>query len=449
MTLRLRDCGYVYPGGTSGVSGVDLEVPPGERLLLTGASGSGKSTLLRLAAGLVQRHGMGDVLGQVEVGGQDPAQLSPQERAASVAFVSQIPSDQLVTGTLGDELAFGLESAGWEPDRIARRIEALWRLLGVGVGLERDPARLSGGQQQRVVVAASMAVGAPLLLLDEPLAQLDREGVVALLGLLTELSDSGVAVVLAEHRLKACLPWATRVAVLDHGHLARVCTPAEMSLPAPLRPMPRGRPSDAILASVDDVRVSYGDVEVLRGVDLTIRTGERVALVGPNGAGKSTLLSVLAGEIPGATVHGRVVDVPQDPDLALFCSTVAEELAFGPLDWGLSEEETADRVSRVAASLGIASLLERPPQALSRGQRLRVAVGAALTTGPALLLLDEPTSGQDRESILGIMDALDALPSDVAVVFATHDHELARARSHRVIALVEGAVLPVEETGGA
>jgi energy-coupling factor transport system ATP-binding protein len=397
----------------------------------------------------MQRHGMGNVLGHVEVGGRDPAQLTPRRRAASVAFVSQIPSDQLVTGTLSDELAFGLESAGWAPDRIERRIEVLWGLLGVGIGLDRDPAQLSGGQQQRLVVAASIAVGAPLLLLDEPLAQLDRDGVVALLGLLTELSEAGVAVVMAEHRLKACLPWATRVAVLERGRLVRVCDPDEMPVPPPLTALPRGEVSAEVIASVDDVRVSYGDVEVLKGIDLTIRAGERVALVGPNGAGKSTLLSVLAGEHPGASVQGRVVDVPQDPDLALFCATVEEELSFGPLDWGVSPEETAARVAQVAASLGIAALLSRPPQGLSRGQRLRVAVGAALTTAPTLLLLDEPTSGQDRTNILGIMDALDQLPTDVAVVFATHDQELAQARSHRVVTLSHGVVSRVEDTGGA
>jgi len=426
---------------------VNLEVAPGEKILLTGASGSGKSTLLRLAAGLLQRHGLGDVSGEVSVGGRDPALLAPAERASFVAFVSQIPTDQLVTGTIADELAFGLESAQWPVDRIDPRIEELWALLGLGVEMDRSPGSLSGGQSQRLVVAASMAARASLLLLDEPLAQLDGEGVASLLALLTEVSASGVAVVMAEHRLKACLPWADRVAELDRGRLAHVCPPGDVALPEPVPKRKGVETPGAVMAEVRDLHFAYGEVAVLRGIDLQVRAGETVALVGPNGVGKSTLLAAFAGDIPGASVQGRVVDVPQDPDLALFCATVAEELAFGPEEWGVSPDEISETVQRVSVSLGIEALLDRPPQALSRGQRLRVAVGAALTTEPTLLILDEPTSGQDLASMNGIMDALAELPPGTSVLFATHDLALARARAHRIVFLVDGVISRIDTPG--
>ncbi len=440
MSLILSDCGYTYPGGVRGVHGVNLQISAGEKMLITGASGSGKSTLIRLAAGLLQRHGDGEVSGSVSIAGRDPAQLQPAERAAAVAFVSQIPTDQLITGTVGDELAFGLESASWGPDRIETRISEVWARLGIAVPLERDPATLSGGQAQRLVVAASTAVGAPVLLLDEPLAQLDSEGVTELLALLSELAESGVAVVLVEHRLGVCLPWADRVAVLERGTLARVCEPKALVRPEQTTRVRVATSSGPVIAEVRDLHFKYGDTPVLQGVDLQVHSGESIALLGPNGVGKSTLLAAFSGDIPGASVTGRVVDVPQDPDLALFCSTVREELEFGPEDWNIPRAQIVERVTRTAGLLGIDELLERPPQALSRGQRLRVAVGAALTTEPALLLLDEPTAGQDRESIDGIMDALEALPSGTSVIFATHDNELARRRAHRIAFLKDGRI---------
>ena len=306
---------------------------------------------------------------------------------------------------------------------------------------------LSGGQAQRLVVGATTAVGAPVLLLDEPLAQLDGDGVGALLLLLSELADSGVTVVVVEHRLAPMLPWADRVAVLDGGALVSVGEPSGITLP--IRQGRRRPPvvGAEIVAEVRDLRFSYGRTAVLGGIDLAILAGETVALVGPNGVGKSTLLAAFSGDIRGARVSGRAVDVPQDPDLALFCATVAEELAFGPMDWGVDPVEIAPRVARVARALGIADLMARPPQGLSRGQRLRVAVGAAMTTEPALLLLDEPTAGQDAESIAGIMDALEALPARTSVVFATHDLELAHRRAHRIAYLEEGVISRIVRPG--
>jgi len=447
MSLVLVDCGYTYPDGTVGLKGVHLEARAGEKLLVTGASGSGKSTLIRLAAGLLQRHGDGLVTGSVSIGGRDPVPLPPAERASSVAFVSQIPTDQLITGSIADELAFGLESAGWSRERIDARIDEIWSRLGLGVSLHRDPSTLSGGQTQRVVVAAATAVGAPVLLLDEPLAQLDSEGIAELLLLLSELAEDGVTVVVVEHRLEVCLPWADRVVVLKNGAISRICNPSEVQVSKSAGQTRAAAPGGAVVAQVRDLRFGYGETPVLKGVDLAIRAGESVALLGPNGVGKSTLLAAFSGEIPGAVTTGRVVDVPQDPDLALFCSTVREELAFGPTDWGISPTETDERVARVAASLGISGLMDRAPQALSRGQRLRVAVGAAVTTEPALLLLDEPTAGQDRESIDGIMDALVALPGETSVIFATHDTELARRRAHRIAFLSDGVIARIVEPG--
>jgi energy-coupling factor transport system ATP-binding protein len=433
VALSLLAAGYRYAAGR-GVGPVDLGVGPGERVLLAGASGSGKSTLLRLAAGLLHRHGWGTTSGAVRVDDADPAALAPAERPGRLAFVAQDPGDQLVCGTVADEVAFGPECAGWPADRVTARIPAVLAEVGLD-GLDaRDPRTLSTGQQQRLVTGAALAAGARVLLLDEPLAHLDPDGAAALLARLRDLADAGVAVVLAEHRLDAVRPWATRMVVLRDGALVHDGPPVDVpELADPPADPPVARLGDVVLDAT--IRHAYGDRVVLDGVHLTLRAGERVALLGANGAGKSTLLGRLSGRL-GEPVAADVLEVPQDPDLTLFCATVREELAYGPTD----RRQPGDRVTAVADAMRLAPLLDRPPHALSRGERLRVAVGAALTCAPRVLLLDEPTAGQDRPAVEATLRAVHAALPDGAVLFATHDLALARRHATRVLTLREGRI---------
>jgi energy-coupling factor transport system ATP-binding protein len=190
-------------------------------------------------------------------------------------------------------------------------------------------------------------------------------------------------------------------------------------------------------------------VFALDGVDVEFRAGERVAIMGPNGSGKSTLLQGLAGHLPVGKLVGQatVVDVPQDPDLALFCETTEAELAYGPKERRLDPAAVLRAVHGTAAGLDLLPLLHRPPQALSRGQRLRTAVGAALCCDPDVLLLDEPTSGQDRTQVARMMATLATVEAHRTVVFATHDEELATQHATRIIRLESGRV--VTPVGGA
>jgi energy-coupling factor transporter ATP-binding protein EcfA2 len=487
--IALEGAGYRYPSaGAPSVRGVDLRVDPGEIVLLCGPTGCGKSTLLRLAAGLLQRHGAGERWGRVTIGGLAPERAAPSQRVRALGFVSQEPDDQLVAGTVGDELAFGMESAGFSPERIEARLPALLAAVGLAVDLERDTAALSGGQTQRLTTAAALAAGARALVLDEPLAQLDPAGARALMGRLRALADEGVAVLLVEHRLESCLPFVDRVAAMADGALALDAPVAEvapgsaalgllrrlgLTLPGlldledRLGRDPRGvvfrrpeaappEPEGAAVARLDGARWRYPGAaeDALGPTSLTLRAGERVALVGPNGAGKSTLLKLLAGELEGPrTVAGRLVAVPQDPDLSLFCATVRQELAYGPEEAGLTGAALAARVGGAAAALSVEDLLERAPQALSRGQRLRVAAAAALSCAPAVLLLDEPTSGQDHAQVERMMAALRAAMAGGALVFATHDLDLALRHATRVVTLRGGAVAadgpPGEALSGA
>lgn len=425
--LRMVEAAYRYPGGGGlAVGPVSLEVQAGEFVLVTGPTGCGKSTMLRLAAGMLQRHGRGQVLGSVSVDGADPGAMPPSDRVARIGFVAQEPADQVVAGTIGDEIAFGLESAGWDADRIDARVTEVLAMVGLPPEPTRSPAALSGGQRQRLVVGAALAAGAKLLLLDEPIAWIDPESATDLLRRLRGLGDDGVAVVVVEHRIDAVRPHVDRVIEL---------APAD-AFQAPPAP-PSAELGDELLRG-SGLRWSYGPIEALRGVDLAVRAGERVALLGRNGAGKSTLLGMLGGHLGSAvTASGRVVDVPQDPDLALFCATVRDELAYGGREAREGPQVVADRVRRAADAVAISDLLERPPQALSRGQRLRTAVAAAMACEPAVLLLDEPTSGQDRAQVDRMMAAL----VGATVVFATHDQRLVREHATRAVRLEDGRIV--------
>lgn len=476
--LELQGATWRYPSAEAPALGpVDLRVEPGELVLLTGPTGCGKSTLLRLAAGLLHRHGQGQAGGRVEVGGQDPAGLSAAARVRQVGFVSQEPADQIVSGTLGDEIAFALESINTSTEEIQHKIDEYLKMLGLPPEPDRSPRALSGGQRQRLVVASALAAGARLLLLDEPLAQLDPAGAQGLLAALRARADKGLALLMVEHRIEAALPWVDRVVVMDRGRIVGGFRPGHVdvsllrrlglsppglveldlglatrsldratALARLVRPLARSTTAwdGPVLAQLDDVSVRYGAHRALAGARLTLRAGDRVAVLGANGSGKSTLLSALSGRVRASGVRrvGRVVDVPQEPDLSLFCETVRDELDYGPLEARLAPAARQARVQAAAEGLSVADLLDAAPQALSRGQRLRVAVAAALTVGPDVLVLDEPTAGQDRGQVERLMSALGAaLGEDAALLFATHDVELAARYARRWVVLDAGVVV--------
>jgi energy-coupling factor transporter ATP-binding protein EcfA2 len=477
--IALAAAGYRYPAGTA-VGPVNLRVAPGELVLLTGPTGCGKSTVLRLAAGILQRHGHGVVTGAVTLGDRDPASLIAADRVRTLGFVGQDPDDAVVAATCAAEIAFGAESAGWAPDRIEARVTTLLHRLGLAARANRAPSALSGGQRQRLVIGAALVAGAGALLLDEPLSQLDPEGAHAVMALLRELADEGVAVLCVEHRLEIAMPYAHRTVLMDAGRIvadpvsdaaalrarglagpmvreleertggtrwrvrAETVTHAAVATEVSLR----SASTRVISGAIHAANLSFawpGEPRCVTDVSLDIQAGERVALVGANGAGKSTLLGLVTGRLRPARgavrATGRVVEVPQNPDLALFCETVDAELAYGPVEARRSPADVAATVARAAAALSVADLLHRPPQALSRGQRLRTAVAAALACAPRLLVMDEPTSGQDRDQVDRMLAALpDALPGG-AVLFASHDLDVVLRHATRVVVLDAGRIV--------
>lgn len=435
ILLNAENLSLTYPGQREPTfHDVSLQVRAGEMVVLTGPSGAGKTSLLHALLGVAADRGA-QVSGNVNLMGRPIEQVNPRTRAECIGWVGQEPSAQRVAGKVGDEVAFAQEAVERDSGRIQARASELLQRVGLGGFDEVSGAELSGGQLQRVMIAGGMSAGARLLMMDEPCAQLDPKAARELLQMLSQLCAEGVGVLIIEHRVEVVRPYADRMLCLEHGIL-RDGEPTGVDLPYPRLPGPK---SDAVCVEIQGGPWRWpGSKEVtLTAPTLTLHRGERVAIVGDNGAGKSTWLGLIRRRLKGS-VGG--VSVPQDPDLALCCGTVRQELSQGPRERGESLDRYGPRLDQVAAAFHIAHLLDRPPLKASRGQRLRIAVAAAVMTQPPVLLLDEPTSGQDRAHVIAVMEALALAAPDTSIVFASHDMDLVRALSDRVYWLESGAV---------
>jgi energy-coupling factor transport system ATP-binding protein len=485
----LHEVTYTYPGGDRpALEGATVTVDQGAFLLVAGPSASGKSTLLRAFNGLVPQFHGGLIGGAASVAGLDPFATPARRVALAVAMVFQEPEAQAIAETVAEEIAFGMEQQGIPPDEMRRRLERLLDELGIERLRGRRLHTLSGGERQRVAIAAALALEPRLLVLDEPTSQLDGAGAEAVIAALEALHRQGdLAVVLAEHRLERLLHRVDGVIAVEGGRvrqappataaaLLRSLPPAvELARRLGLDPLPLtveavraalgGRPLAAApraipvpgdeLLRVEGLTVRFGTFEALRGVSLTAREGEIVALVGPNGSGKSTLFRAATGLVQaaagtvmlaGAPAPPATRDrtrsaglVPQDPALALYQESVAAELAETLRHRGLPRDRAA--VEAAAAAWGIEHLLARDPRDLSVGQQQRVAIGAMLAHGPRAWLLDEPTRGMDGPAKEWLAARLRAhAAAGGAAIVATHDVEAAARFATRVVGLRAGEV---------
>jgi energy-coupling factor transporter ATP-binding protein EcfA2 len=469
--LLLERVSYRYPGATvPALRDVDLCVAPGEFVVLAGGSGSGKSTLLRAASGLVPHFHGGEFAGRLEAGGLDTRTHEPAQVAAVAGTLFQDPETQVVMGTVRAELAFPLENRGLGAAAVARGVEEAALALGIAPLLDRSTHALSGGELQRVALGAALAGRPRVALLDEPTSQLDPVAGDELLGVLRRLNEEwGTAVVLAEHRLERCLGAADRVIAMRDGAVACDAPPAaflewagehapELQTPgarlfslAGLRPLPvsvkearravgvdfdaDGAVNPTASAPGGDVALAFkgawferkGGAAVLRGVDLRVRAGERVALMGRNGAGKSTLLKVAAGLL--APTRGKVQRAGR----------VALVLQH-PGDYALHERVGNEVPPEALAAAGLGGLADRHPRDISGGERQRLAIAIVLHgERPAVLCLDEPTRGMDRAHKDALTAHLRALAAEgTAIVVATHDAEFAAGLAPRTVLLGDG-----------
>ncbi len=446
-------------------SGLSLSIRPGEFVLVTGPSGCGKSTLLRALAGLIPHASLARMEGKVVVDGLDTQEHPLPVLAGHVGMVFQNPATQLFCLRVEKEVAFGPRNLGLPSDEAARQVE--WALGAAGLEhLQGHRVNtLSDGEKQRLAIAAVLAMAPRTLILDEPTSNLDRASTRQVLSSLERLRRQGSTVVIAEHKTGEVSRLADRVLILEEGqpvadgspeqvfarkgllHRLGVRRPtnhhqsdwADLILPSLLG---RGRERVEPLVELEGVVAGYGKGQVLDGLALCIQRGELVALVGDNGAGKTTLARLLAGLVKPrqgkVQVRGRVGLLFQNPLEQLFCETVEEEVAFGPRNYGLL---TPALLEDTLATADLGSLRQRRIHALSGGEQQRTALASVLALRPDLLVLDEPTMGQDWGHLSAFMEHVGRLNGrGMAILLITHDYELVNRYAQRVLLLRDGRI---------
>ncbi|MCW2133833.1 ABC transporter ATP-binding protein [Arthrobacter sp. VKM Ac-2550] len=484
------------------LSDVSFRIEPGERVLLLGASGAGKSTLLHAIAGVLGDDGEGDEAGSLAVDGMHPVQSRGR-----TGLVLQDPESQVVMARVGDEVAFGAENMALPRDEIWSRVRESLGDVGLEVPLDHATTALSGGQKQRLALASVLAMRPGVLLLDEPTANLDPDGVLevrdAVVGV---LERTGATLIVVEHRVAVWADVVDRVIVLAaSGGVLADGPPADVLNAAGTRERlieagvwvpgytPRlrtslptgggngsdgghGTPGTDLLRAADlSVARTRRAGPVVNKVSLELAAGEALSITGPNGAGKSTLALTLAGLLTPAggkleaapelrrgaagTVHKwksaelvtRIGTVFQEPEHQFLTHRVIDELEFGPRRVArLPEDEVRRRVDAIAERLRLTKLLQANPFTLSGGEKRRLSVATMLATSPDILVLDEPTFGQDANTWAEMVSLLGGLIADGhAVVSVTHDGDFTAALGGNVLRVADGtAQLQAPATSG-
>jgi energy-coupling factor transport system ATP-binding protein len=459
---------------------VSFQLERGEMLLVAGTSGCGKTTLIRCINGLIPRSYNGDLSGRVLVHSQDTAEIPLSRVSQMVGTVLQDPERQILGAHVFTEVAFGLENLGLPREEIRQRVEKTLDYLGIANLRDRETFYLSGGEKQKVSLAGVLAMQPDILLLDEPLASLDPASAQEAVQLFRRLADEGISILLVEHRVEDVLNiHPDRVLFMEEGRitytgpidgLTEIVGYRQVKLPAPaviqkaadiappvFKPAvkPNGRTP---LVRFENVSFAYdAGPEVIQDVDLSIRQGDITALLGPNGAGKTTLIrhaigllkptqgNVLVEEqntraLSVAEIAHALGYVFQSPSHMLYAPTVRDELAFGPRNLGYGEEAVEEGVEEAIDSLNIRGLEDYPPLSLSFGQQKRVSIGAILAMRSGILVMDEPTAGQDYWNYMAFMDSILQMPGFTAILFITHDIDLAVCYANRVILMHEGQI---------
>ena len=483
---------------------ISFDIAKGEKVLILGPSGSGKSTLAQCLNGIIPNIHKGQAQGQVRIDGQDIFKQSIYDKSQSVSTVLQDPDGQFIGLTVAEDLAFALENDCADQSEMKDKV-ALWaERLDLTSLLNHRPQDLSGGQKQRVSLAGVLIDESPILLFDEPLANLDPKSGQETIDLIDKIhKEVGATTIIIEHRLEDVLYRPVdRILLVNEGELLFNGSPDELlsstlllengireplyvtvlrqlgfdtrsaqnlsqldaldlsglALPDRVLKDKKDSSSDSIL-KVERLSVSYGDnPAIIEDLSFSLKKGERLAIVGKNGAGKSTLAKALCGFVPSQgklTYKGqdisqdsiaerseRIGFVLQNPNQMISQTMIFDEVALGLRLRGIEEAEVEARVHEVLKTCGLYSFRKWPISALSFGQKKRVTIASILVLKPEIIILDEPTAGQDYKTYTDIMNFLDSLQKQGhTIVMITHDMQLMLEYSDRCLVVVEGKVI--------
>lgn len=502
--LSIKDLTFSYPNKENfALQNVNLSINSGDFVVVCGQSGSGKTTLLRMLKKEIAPHG--EKQGAVYYKGEDVEKLDDKISAQKIGFVFQKPDQQIVTDKVWHELAFGLESLGYDSDYIRLRVGEMANYFGITSLFRKKTTELSGGQKQLMNLASVMAMSPDVIILDEPTSQLDPITANDFITTLKKINDElGLTVIIIEHRLQEVFPIADNVAVMEDGKVICYDTPRNVCEKLSNHPMSQGFPSAVriwqksgskgecpltvkegrnfinlnfserklplrnTIPNTEDIitlkdvffRYEKGGNDILSGTNLSIKKGEHFCILGGNGSGKTTTLKILAGLLK--PYRGKVIIdnnkmtkkttadfnrlgvamLPQNPESVFLKSRVIDDYTELCKIKGIEKSNYEDKINSVAEKLGIKDLLENHPYDLSGGEIQKCALGKVLISEPKILLLDEPTKGVDAYSKLSLSKILQEIKSDgVTIITVTHDVEFASIVADRCGLFFDGEVL--------
>ena len=490
---------------------INLEIFPGEKVLICGPSGSGKSTLGNCLNGLIPNSYQGKIEGSLIIDGIDTSKASIFDLSAHIGTVLQDPDGQFVGLSVGEDIAFALENNCVELNKMRDTVNDVSNIVGISTRLKNSPQELSGGQKQRVSLAGVIVDDVKILLFDEPLANLDPKtgkGTIELIDEIQKKTDTTVIII--EHRLEDVL-WkhVDRIIMIDDGQVVcdlkpndllsqnvlvehgireplylTACKYAGIEITADKKPehindlvlnkedvntinkwfettdtSVKPNDNDEVLR-LEDVHFTYaiGD-EILHGISFGIKKGEMVAIVGENGAGKSTTAKLICGfetcssgkiyfegkDITSETIRQRAKNigyVMQNPNQMISQNMIFDEVALGIRNSEITEEEVKQRVYDVLKVCGLYEFRNWPISALSFGQKKRVTIASVLVMGPKVLILDEPTAGQDFKHYTEIMEFLKTINKQgITIIMITHDMHLMLEYTRRALVFTEGKLV--------
>ncbi len=484
---------------------ISFSVRRGEFVILYGSSGCGKTTLLKLMKKELRPDGRQK--GKIFFKGTEISKLDKKDSASRIGFVMQNPDSQLVTDKVYRELAFGLENLGESNSVIKRKTAEIATMFGMNKWFHNNTATLSGGQKQLLNLASAMIMSPDLLLLDEPISQLDPFSATAFVDMLVRFNrEYGVTVIIAEHNLERIFSYADTIAVIDKNHLRyfgvpRTCcgffskeAPIVQGMPVPARifqrfgikavcpidvrearefirrycpnikhklekPLKLNNNSYAVELSDVFFRYEKSEPDVISSLSMSVKKGEIYAVVGGNGCGKTTLLSIISGQrkpyngkvlINGIKLSGnsKVAIIPQNPITLFTGDTLKDDLTDFALSCGIQKDIVSSAVYDICRKLGIVGILQNHPYDISGGELQKAALAKIMISNPDVILLDEPTKGVDAWSKKTIAELLKRFASEgKAIIIVTHDNDFAAETADTCGLFFDGTIISEDESG--